>query len=201
MSMPLTLQLRWGRGVLALTPSERLRAAQDGPSPWLGWQWGLLVLVCVAGIAAVAIVRHVWKQRRQLQAAWDAFYREADARGLSDQEVDLLKVIARESGVLHPDAIFGMDTAFYHGTQEFRHSQRYEHMSTSERSDVDRHLAILRSKLAASDDAHAKGKTATNDSRNIRQGTRVTLLHPSHPEGCSATVTQSSGKHLGVKPD
>jgi hypothetical protein len=187
--------------VLGLTPTERFRAAQDGASPWLGWQWGLLVLAGVVSIATIAIIRHVRKQRQQLQADWDAFYREADARGLSEQEVDLLKVIARESGVLHPDAIFGMDTAFYHGTQEFRHSHHYEHMSTSERSDVDRHLAILRSKLAATDDDHADGEAATNNSRNIRHGTRVTLLHRSHPEGCSATVTQTNGKHLGVKPD
>jgi hypothetical protein len=197
----LALQQLWGDGVLALTPSERFRAVQNGPSPWNGWQWGLLVFGGAAIIATVAAISHVRKKRRQLQADWDAFYREANARGLDEQEVDLLKVIARRSGVMHPDAIFGMEAAFYHGSQEFRHSDSYERMSTNERTSVDRHLAALRSKLAATDDQHARGEAATNDSRSIRPGTRLSLLHRSAREGCSATVTQSDSRHLGVKPD
>lgn len=187
-------------GLLALTPVERFRAAGDSPSPWNGWQWLAIILGGVLVVVVAGTISHVRKRRREEAAAWDAFYREAHDRNLSTQEVDTLKVIAQQSGIRNPDAIFGMDTAFHHGTHEFRHSSSYEQMSQGERQDFDKTLAVIRGKLA--DSGHASdGESGENDSRTIKVGTRVSLVHASHPEGLSSTVTHCDAKHLGIRPD
>ncbi len=189
-----------GTAFLALTPVERFRAAREAPSPWNGWQWLAIILGGVLVVVVAASISHHRKRRRQEEADWEAFYREAHDRNLSTQEVDMLKLIARQSGIRHPDAIFGMDTAFHHGTHEFRHSHSYEQMSAAERRDFDKTLAVIRGKLA--DSNHVSGDDdAENDSRSIQVGTRLSLLHSSRPEGCSSTVTQCNTRHLGLQPD
>jgi c-di-GMP-binding flagellar brake protein YcgR len=192
--------LQFGTVLLALTAVERFRAASETPSPWNGWQWLALILGGVLVIVIAASISHRRKRRQQEEADWEAFYREAHDRNLSTQEVDMLKIIARQSGIRHPDAIFGMDTAFHHGTHEFRHSSSYEQMSSAERKDFDKTLAVIRGKLA--DSNHISGDDdSQTDSRSIQVGTRLSVLHSSLPEGCSSTVTQCDAKHLGVRPD
>jgi len=175
---------------LALTPIERINAAERGiAGTQVGlWWWALPALL--VGILLVMLTASIylrWQAREK--AALETFRSQADTIGLTQDECNLLHFIARQAMLRNASAIFSMDGAFDTGVAALMRSQRIAQATPAQRTNICAMLSNLRDKLGfqrSSDDDAPQPMS----SRQINAGAYVSVIEGASADGAKAQVTQ-----------
>lgn len=131
---------------LGLTPAERFQAAgrfESGNTVWFVVIFGVIALALVVVLATV-----VWEHSRQKdKSGKDKFLEQAQKRGLSSRESQILLRVAKLTGLKKVESIFTMERAFDIGTGKVLDSATALRMTDEQIKRLGEELAYIREKL------------------------------------------------------
>jgi hypothetical protein len=183
---------------LILTPTTALsgwerwqgRNMSPGSRAWLGLYgetifWCALVSL-LAGVLAL-LIRQRCLQRSRVRGEFEDMCRQ---RGLSDEEQELLKLLADLSGVGSPAMIFTLKPEFERGVSTLLGSPRIANMSDNGRACMAQLLNFLREKLSFN---HLRGSESDiiSHTRQIPEHSLLSLNPPGALEPVDANLLRS----------
>jgi hypothetical protein len=185
--------------LVGLTAVERVPTGKNIQKPATVWMW-VILLGAIGVVLAMVLAYVVSRIRARRREGWTAFHALADNLGLGGEERDLLAHVAELAGVRNVQSIFTLDDAFREGANAFLQGPRFLSMDETARAYALSLVGSLREKLGfhTANDAEMQSLTST---RQIAEGTKVTILHRGSPGTFEATVWQSGSKEFIVEPE
>jgi hypothetical protein len=192
------------RVFLALTPVERWEAAREFNSSFVATHWLVLTMVAVL-IVLIATLFWVSYARisQQRRDAERLFREQADKKGLSPREHQILRDIAKRCNLKRFDAIFTMEGAFDRGAEKLIEESLCKPHNVAETEQLKLELSFLYEKLGfksprAITSSRTSGKPST---RQIPVGKKlhVTRRKGSRAENIESTVIGNDESKLSLQ--
>jgi hypothetical protein len=198
----MTLITELSTTISALTPTERWQAARGMNNNFMAEQW---FIVAMASVLVVLTILLLWVSYRRLvkrnKEAERLFVSQAEKRGLSVRERQILIHLMGKSGLKRSDDIFTMAEAFDHGAEKMM-EELIARRSPQDSGRLRAELSVIRQKLGfeRSTEKPLPAKSKKLSSRQIPAGKTLYITrrtaHPS--DTIEATVTESSDAGLTV---
>lgn len=189
--------------VLAITPVERLRAAQRLKG---GEDNSYLILLAAIVVTLIVTFLLIAYRRRSDKKAKETggkdFFELANRRGLSKREVQILFYIAKLAGLTHPEAIFTMEQAFNKGAMVLAEQAPSEGANTEYIRQLGLELKSLREKLGFQ--IHSKGGSGSSgaghklSSLEIPEGKTLHLSRRLDRDADDIEATVASNSETGL---
>jgi hypothetical protein len=189
----------WSAVLLALTPAERLAAAQKG-GPSLGRAdysvliLGIVLVGLVILLAWVSWRRGPWKRGAARELFWDG----AVQRGLGARERQILVAIATRSGLRRHHEVFTRADAFDHGAERLL-AECTRDRTTLETERLQREVSSLREKMGYEGKSVPVEPVAPSSSRNVPVGASVELSQKGESAILPAVVVRNDDLEIAVE--
>jgi len=200
--MGFTIYFLVSNSLLALTPAERWRAAGRFDSNFMGERWFFLTAVAaIVILTALLVVVSLFRIIEERRAAERQFVDNAERRGLSTRECQILLGVASKAGLRRSDAIFTMEEAFDHGSTRMIGESVAQHKKDEDRKQLRSELSFLREKLGFRKQRHSAAKSRKVSSRQIPVGKKVYITRriTGSSGDIDATVVENNDMELTVR--
>ena len=190
---------------LALTPTERWKAAAERSNTSLSQHW--LILIGVAAIIILTVMLLVVSYnriKREGKVSGQLFFDYAEQRGLSARERQILLKVAQKAGLRRKQAIFSMVGAFDTGARKMI-EECLAQQGTEESKWLKTELSFLREKLGfqkkSSVSIGSSSKLKRPSSRHILTGKQLYLTRRKNPNlgEIESTVIKNDNIELTIQ--
>jgi hypothetical protein len=180
------------------TAIERWRQ-RDWPTMWSNLpSWQNAVIFLSLALTAVLAVLVVMQLRRESQVK-TRFNRRCEELGLDPLEKRMLTVLAKTSYLKDPRSIFIDESAFEESLSVLVSSRKVSSLSQGARQQMSTTLDSLLIKLGFQ--KHVHGKDGITSSRQISEGTKVTIGYAGVTDEMAAVVCKTSSLEMVIEPE
>lgn len=191
--------------ILALTPTERWKAAAERSNTGLNQHWFILIGVAAIIILTVMLLVVSYNRiKRERKVSGQLFFDYAEQRGLSARERQMLLKIAQKAGLRRKQAIFSMVAAFDTGAHKM--IEECLALEGAEESKwLKTELSFLREKLGfqkkSSVSIGSSFKLKRPSSRHILTGKKLYITRRKNPNlgDIEANVIKNDNIELTIK--
>jgi len=180
---------RWG-GIRSFAVQE----------PQSSWVWPLVAVLSVGALSVMLAVLMV--SRKRLQRRWEEFSRQCKRAGLRPGELKVLSHMVSLLRLKDPTTILAVDSVFDMGVHQLMQSRKVAALNEQLHANLAGMLRSTREKLGfrRSDLGDSSG-AAVMSSRDIRAGSKLTILATDGGEPCEVELFYSDESHFMIQSD